>query len=79
MFQARDGTAVEVTTPKRYFRVERSAKERILLRDKAITDLIDQLGWKVADVAEAFRLSRETVYSSTSSFRQLVREIADRC
>jgi hypothetical protein len=79
MFQTRDGSGIELTTPKRYYRVQRTRAEKTILRDKAITDLIDQLGWKVADVADAFRLHRDTVYESANSFRQLVREIANRC
>jgi hypothetical protein len=79
MFLAQDGTSCEVATKKRYFRVKRNRQERLLLRDKAIADLVESLGWRVHDVADAFSLHRDTVYDSLASFRQLVREIANRC
>jgi hypothetical protein len=77
MFQSERGSGIELTTPKRYFRLGRTRAERIILRDKAMVILLDDHGWSAQDVSDAFGCHRDTVYESASSFRQLVREIAD--
>jgi hypothetical protein len=79
MFQRPDGIGVEVSTEKRHRRVGRSHADTLLMRDKLLVDLIDELKYKVPDIAAAFGLHPVTVYRATASFRQLVREIANRC
>ena len=64
---------------KRIRRTERTHSDTLLMRDKLLVDLIDQLGYKVPDIAAAFGLHPATIYRATTSFRQLVREIANQC
>jgi DNA-directed RNA polymerase specialized sigma24 family protein len=79
MFQASDGSGKDVSAPKRYFKLSRSREERLLLRDRAMFLLVEQEQWAAADVADAFGVHRDTVYHSVGSFRQLMREVAERC